>query len=128
MDDTAKTKSKEKEYSRQNAKRIAEVEKPADTPLTYGRKCQIESENRKGNRKSTKLQLQEQIENESPCRQYLVDEIILATIPDYAPWPARILNMNGQTITVQFFGTGHMYVNHFCTMYYIILYWNCRKS
>lgn len=68
-------------------------------------------------RKSTKMQIQEHIDNNTPNKQYLADEIILATVPGYAPWPARILTMIGQTISVQFFGTGQMYANSFNLLY-----------
>lgn len=101
------TSSKE-EFSSQNSKRSARIQTIVDYSLSHKRKREIESEIPKKSRKSTKLQLQQQIDNELPNRQYLVDEIILATIPGYAPWPARILKMIGQTISVQFFGTGQM--------------------
>lgn len=58
-------------------------------------------------RKSTKI-LQERILNEAPDRVFLPNEIVLCAIPGYAPWPARILQISGQTITIQFFGTGQM--------------------
>lgn len=53
-----------------------------------------------------KLQLQERLLNQVPNKEYLPNEIILATIPGYVPWPARILEMTGQTVFVEFFGTG----------------------
>lgn len=59
-------------------------------------------------RGSTKTQLQEQMLNENPNREFLLNEIVLATIPGFAPWPARILSITGQTIAIQFFGTGQM--------------------
>lgn len=62
---------------------------------------------RKG-RKSTKMQLQEQMLNDAPGKEFLTNEIVLATIPGFVPWPARILNIIGQTITVEFFGTAQM--------------------
>lgn len=58
-------------------------------------------------RKSTKMQLQEQLDD-TPDKEFLVDEIVLTTIPGYAPWPSRILSMTGQTIMVEFFGTGEV--------------------
>lgn len=90
-----------------------------------------ETENRKQKRKFTKMQLQEYIDNDSPNRQYIVNEIIIATIPGFAPWPARILKINGQTITVEFFGTGHMYVLTliFCTRHLVsIIFLLFQKS
>lgn len=68
-------------------------------------------------RKSMKLQLKEQIDNDSPCRKYLVYEIVLATIPGFVPWPARVLKIMDQTIMVEFFGTGQKYALHFCIVY-----------
>lgn len=57
-------------------------------------------------KRKAKLQLQERLQNEVPSKEYLPNEIILATVPGYAPWPARIIEMVGQTILVEFFGTG----------------------
>lgn len=54
------------------------------------------------------MHLAEKIQNEAPINYYLKDEIVLATIPGYAPWPARILDIIGETIIVEFFGTGQM--------------------
>lgn len=59
-------------------------------------------------RKSSKIQLLERIRLEIPTKDYLINEIVLTTIPGYKPWPSRILNITGQTITVEFFGTGEM--------------------
>lgn len=36
----------------------------------------------------------------------MLNEVVLATVPGYAAWPARIIEINGQTIQVEFFGTG----------------------
>lgn len=63
---------------------------------------------KKGGRKSMRLQLEEQMLKELPTREYLLNEVILATIPGYSPWPARILEINGQTIVVEFFGARQM--------------------
>lgn len=57
-------------------------------------------------KRKANLQLQERIQNEVPSKKYLPNEIILATIPGYAAWPAKILDMIGQTVFVEFFGTG----------------------
>lgn len=57
------------------------------------------------------LTLKEKIDNESPLNIYMINEIVLATIPGFCCWPARIVDMIGETIMVQFFGTGHMYEN-----------------
>lgn len=59
-------------------------------------------------RVSTKMLLQERLRNDTPNKEFITNEIILATIPGFAPWPARILNISGQTISIQFFGTGQM--------------------
>lgn len=39
----------------------------------------------------------------------MIDEIVLATVPGYAPWPGRVIEINGQTVQVEFFGTGEKY-------------------
>lgn len=64
----------------------------------------------KRNGKSSKIQLLERMRTEVPAKEYLINEIVLATIPGYKPWPARILEISGQTIVVEFFGTGQMQV------------------
>lgn len=58
--------------------------------------------------KSSKIQLLERIRTEVPTKEYLINEIILTTVPGYQPWPSRILDITGQTIVVEFFGTGQM--------------------
>lgn len=50
--------------------------------------------------------LKERIFDEAPDKQFIVNEIVLATVPGYSAWPARIIEINGQTIQVEFFGTG----------------------
>lgn len=62
----------------------------------------------KGSGKSSKLQLLDRIRTEVPTKEYLINEIILATVPGYQPWPGRILDITDQTIVVEFFGTGQM--------------------
>lgn len=61
-------------------------------------------------RKNRNLTLEERIENDSPSNHYVQNEIVIASIPGYAPWPARILSIQGETIIVEFFGTGQMLV------------------
>lgn len=61
-------------------------------------------------RKNRKLTLEQHIENETPSKNYVENEIVIATIPGYAPWPARILSIQSETIMVEFFGTGQMLV------------------
>lgn len=83
-------------------------EAPASTSRKRARTT-INDEKSKRNRKvakSSKLQLQQRMRNEAPTKEYLIGEIVLATIPGYVPWAARILNITGQTILVEFFGTG----------------------
>lgn len=60
-------------------------------------------------RKSSQFTLKEKIENENPNKEYVVNEVVLATVPGYPVWPARILEIIGQTIKVEFFGTGERY-------------------
>lgn len=59
-------------------------------------------------RKSYKKQLEEKIRNEAPGNEFLEGEIVLATIPGYAPWPAKIHQISNETIFVKFFGTGQV--------------------
>lgn len=59
-------------------------------------------------RRKTKFTLSEKINLESPANEYVLDEVVFATIPGFCLWPARIVNIAGETITVEFFGTGHM--------------------
>lgn len=42
--------------------------------------------------------------------EFFLNEIVFATIPGYAPWPACILNINSETYYVRFFGSGEMFV------------------
>lgn len=53
-------------------------------------------------------EIKEKIFNEAPSNEYVQDEIILGTVPGYCPWPARILDIVGDTIVIEFFGTGEM--------------------
>lgn len=52
--------------------------------------------------------LQEFIDDRSPVHEFVLNEIVLATVPGYAPWPSRIIKIVGETIFVEFFGTGQM--------------------
>lgn len=56
-------------------------------------------------RKSSKCTIKERISQENPNKEYVVNEVVLATVPGYPAWPARILEINGQTLNVEFFGT-----------------------
>lgn len=58
-----------------------------------------------------RTKLAEQIVNESPGKVYAANEIVLATVPGYPCWPARITDIQGQTIHVEFFGTGERCVS-----------------
>lgn len=53
-----------------------------------------------------KLTLKEKINREAPINEYVINELVMATIPGYAPWPARIIDISGEIILVEFFGTG----------------------
>lgn len=72
---------------------------------------------KKSSKRNNKLSLKEKIHNESPMNEFMVDEIVLCTIPGYAPWPARIKEIINQTIFVEFFGTGQMYVKTSISVY-----------
>lgn len=54
------------------------------------------------------MTLEEKMSNEAPCNSYMPNEIVLASIPGYAPWPAIIRNIIDETIYVEFFGTGQV--------------------
>lgn len=54
------------------------------------------------------MTLEEKMTNEAPSKSYLPNEIVLATIPGYAPWPAMIKTIIDETIFVEFFGTGQV--------------------
>lgn len=71
----------------------------------------------KRTKRNLKLSLEEKIHNDSPINEFMVNEVVLCTIPGYAPWPARIRDINSQTIFVEFFGTGQMYANPFNNLY-----------
>lgn len=64
----------------------------------------------KRKRETTKhnKKLCEAINIELPNRLFMVNEVVLCTIPGYSPWPAIIKNINNQTIFVEFFGTGQV--------------------
>lgn len=63
-------------------------------------------------RKSAKLTLKERIAQEAPDKEYVIGEIVLGTVPGFSPWPATILQISGQTILVEFFGSGDRdYIN-----------------
>lgn len=57
------------------------------------------------------LTLKEKIKNNAPDNEFMTNEIVLATIPGFCAWPARIIQIIGETIMVEFFGTGQMYDN-----------------
>lgn len=59
-------------------------------------------------KKRSKLSLEEKLDNEAPIKQFLPNEVVLATVPGYCPWPARILTITDHTILIEFFGTGQM--------------------
>lgn len=64
-------------------------------------------------RKDGRKKLEEKIRDEAPVKQFNEGEIVLGTIPGYAPWPARVLKIIEETIYIEFFGTGQLYVNLF---------------
>lgn len=57
------------------------------------------------------MTLKEKIRSEAPANEFVNNEIVLATIPGFCPWPARIIQIDGETIMVEFFGTGQMCVS-----------------
>lgn len=89
---------------------ISSTKKVYDKPTRQpkNRHANVNAKTKRGGRKSMKIQLRERMMNEVPVKEFLIDEVILATVPGFVPWPARILNITGQTIMIEFFGTGHM--------------------
>lgn len=59
-------------------------------------------------RTDSKKKLEERIRNKAPLNQYIEGEIILGTIPGYAPWPARIQKIINETIYIEIFGTSQV--------------------
>lgn len=57
-------------------------------------------------KKEKNLTLKERIDIEALDKCFVLNEIVLATVPGYSAWPARIIDINGATIKVEFFGTG----------------------
>lgn len=57
-------------------------------------------------KRHNKLTLKEKISRAAPINDYVINELIMATVPGYSPWPARIIDIIGETIVVEFFGTG----------------------
>lgn len=89
------------------AKSIPKETVKRNQPSRQAKRMSIPAENIKtkapGNCKSYKKQLEEKILYKAPANEFLEGEIVLATIPGYAPWPARILQNLNETIFVQFF-------------------------
>lgn len=94
-----------RKYALRSEKTNEPEHEPENTENTNARKRKRKDTASKP--RSTKMQLQERIQNESP-EEFIENEIVLATIPGFCPWPARIMNITGQTISIQFFGTGQM--------------------
>lgn len=67
-----------------------------------------EKKKRAPNRTYSKLKLEERISRLSPKNEFVIGEIVLGTIPGYAPWPASIKNIIEDTLYIEFFGTGEM--------------------
>lgn len=68
-------------------------------------------EKEKAGSRNSRLKLEERIILQEPINHFLENEVVLATIPGYAPWPARIVGISAETIFVEFFGTGQMWVS-----------------
>lgn len=102
---TVSVEANKNEYNRKR-KRIA-TDNSQNTGTESNPSKSLPKPVKKKVRKSTKI-LQERMLNEAPDKEFLPNEIILATIPGFVPWPSRILQISGQTITIQFFGTGQV--------------------
>lgn len=48
------------------------------------------------------------LQNGGEDEQFIINEIVFATIPGYAPWPAYRIDIQGFTYFVRFFGTDEM--------------------
>lgn len=94
MNMTPKTENKRMQPTRKVKKAVQE--KKQSTPK------------KKKAEKNFELRLEERIDSKAPKNQFLESEIVLATIPGYSPWPARISYISDETIFVEFFGTGQM--------------------
>lgn len=116
-DESEKSSSPKKYMLRSNKLKEGVTITSDDAPVqTRKRKYnEIDRKNAKGNNetgkcsafsRSAKMLLQERISNESPDREFIVNEIVLVTIPGFCPWISRILNISAQTIAIEFFGTG----------------------
>lgn len=117
--------------SRYNAKAKIELNEmvPNETTKTPIKKIQekkqcTEEKKTKGKKRvqgkrKEKLSLKERILNDAPENEYFCDEIVLVTIPGFCPWPARIISMSGETILVEFFGTGQRYAakKYYCMVF-----------
>lgn len=62
-------------------------------------------------RRVRKLTIKERIKIDAPDNEFMANEVILATIPGFCAWPARIIQILNETIIVEFFGTGQRYVH-----------------
>lgn len=65
-----------------------------------------------------KLSPSENIRLGAPDNEFVANEIVLAAVSGYAPWPARIIEIIGETIRVEFFGTGEMWVLYLPCLFY----------
>lgn len=79
----------------------------------------VNQTNEKGKFKTTKKQtkglskkgaLKSKLNPNRQGDEFIINEIVFATIPGYAPWPAWILNIQNDTYFVRFFGTDEMFV------------------
>lgn len=71
-------------------------------------KSDVNNDEKNKTKKRSKLSLKEKLDNEDPTKKFLPNEVVLATVPGYCPWPARILTITDHTILIEFFGTGQM--------------------
>ena len=54
------------------------------------------------------MKLEQRINNQAPINELVKGEIVLGTIPGYAPWPARVKEIVNETVFIEFFATGEM--------------------
>lgn len=63
----------------------------------------LQKNQRSRSRKKKNLTLKERIDIEALDKCFVLNKIVLATVPGYSPWPVRIIDINVATITVEFF-------------------------
>lgn len=101
-------KSKRSTRAKVNVIAMRNAPQTKSTSRTAKTKVNRANKRNKNIRKRSIAALTEKILRESPGKEFILNEIVLATVPGFVPWPARIVEINGETLRVEFFGTGEM--------------------